>query len=271
MFKFLIALAIALGAVLYVPNIGFLSHIEPEKEETVLWIPPQSSLMTIAQKIQLCTTHKFPHPFVYMASRVKSLKAGEYKIKRGETLAHLLNRISNGDVIKRSITFIEGKSIHDAINIINKEPYLEGEKIDPSTVLEGSLMPDTYFYTRGDDRETVLKRMKISMDTFMKQFHLNPRLDPNDGLILASIIQKEMADSGEATVISSVFHNRLKLGMPLQADPTVIYALTKGEKDLGGPLSKKDLRTNSPFNTYKNRGLPPSPICCPGRKAIKRQ
>ena len=138
---------------------------------------------------------------------------------------------------------------------------------------EGSLLPETYSYKLGDTKQDVLNdaqnQLKQVLDYEWK--HRNPDVPvetPYELLILASIIEKETGVPQEREIVSSVFANRLKIGMRLQTDPTVIYALTQGKSDLGRSLTRKDLKIDSPYNTYQNLGLPPTPICNPGKDSI---
>lgn len=141
-------------------------------------------------------------------------------------------------------------------------------------VKEGELLPETYSFIRGDSRDSVVKRAKKAMSN-LKNKVWNERSDrvplksPEEMIVLASIIEKETGIPEERGLVAAVFANRLIKGMKLQTDPTVIYALTKGKAELDRQLTRKDLEIDSPYNTYKYYGLPPAPICNPGRDAIE--
>jgi UPF0755 protein len=135
------------------------------------------------------------------------------------------------------------------------------------------LSPKSYEVRQGDDRTALLLRMQAAQKADVREAWAErtdglPLASEEDVLILASIIEKETGVSGERSMVASVFINRLNRGMPLQTDPSVIYGITKGERSLGRGLRKSELRKNTPWNTYLNKGLPPTPIANPGRKSI---
>jgi UPF0755 protein len=143
----------------------------------------------------------------------------------------------------------------------------------PTDIAEGTIWPDTYFYSYGDSRAALVTRMTRAMTKELEALWARridglPLKSPDQAVILASIVEKETGIASERTHVASVFYNRLKQGMKLQSDPTVIYAITKGEKPLGRPLSHADLDIVSPYNTYVVAGLPPGPIANPGQAAI---
>ena len=157
------------------------------------------------------------------------------------------------------------------LKIINNEDLLSGEITE--VVREGELLPETYLFVRGEPKNNIIIRAKSAMKEFAaKEWLIKDATVPvkniNQLIILASIIEKETALDNERGLVASVFVNRLLKGMKLQTDPTVIYALTNGEKELGRPLFRKDLKIDSPYNTYKYYGLPPTPICNPGKASI---
>ncbi|MDP2194156.1 MAG: endolytic transglycosylase MltG, partial [Alphaproteobacteria bacterium] len=137
---------------------------------------------------------------------------------------------------------------------------------------EGFVLPETYAYVYGESRQKILDRMKLSMDRFLasvQELVINHSYiqTPYELLTLASLVEKETGIASERPLIAGVFLNRLKLGMPLQCDPTVIYGITYGDK-LERALTRQDLKTDTPYNTYTRKGLPQGPIACPGRSAI---
>lgn len=202
----------------------------------------------------------------------KSLKAGEYEFNAGESLFEVMQKIGNGDVIYRKITLAEGLTARQMLDIIENNTMLSGEisiKVD-----EGSMLPETYSFMRGDSKDSIVERaikaMERAVDEIWNNRAINtPLKNKQDLVILASIVEKETGLVQERGLVASVFNNRLQKGMKLQTDPTVIYALTLGQKDLGRLLTKKDLNYDSPFNTYVYYGLPPTPICSPGIAALK--
>jgi UPF0755 protein len=162
--------------------------------------------------------------------------------------------------------------VSEILEKINTEPVLMGEI--KGTIPEGYLMPSTYFFSYGDQRENLVSQMRVNMSAVLDEVML--RLSPDsplktriDVLTLASIVEKEATLDVERPIIASVFINRLKKGMKLQADPTTIYAVTEGKFKLDRPLTRQDLALASSYNTYYAKGLPPTPISCPGRKSLE--
>lgn len=201
----------------------------------------------------------------------KKLKAGEYLFAPQMSLVEVMEQIASGDIIYRKVTLPEGLTVAQMMEILNNNPYLSGEI--ENIPVEGSLLPETYSFMRGDSRQSVIEQAKKAMDNMLARVWENrdasvPLKNPQELLILASIVEKETGIPEERGLVASVFVNRLKKGMLLQTDPTVIYALTGGKKDLGRLLTRKDLRVDNPYNTYKYRGLPPGPICNPGRESL---
>ncbi len=207
----------------------------------------------------------------------ESLKAGEYRFEEKISLLATLEKLELGDVIQRQITIPEGLTSYEIVELLNANASLSGQIKDIPD--EGSLLPETYSYSLGDNRNDKLARMQSSMeDTLNILWETRdndlPIETKEEALILASIVEKETGIAEERKKVAGVFINRLRKNMPLQTDPTVIYAMTKGkhQNDGKGPLGrrllKKDLEIDSPYNTYKYPGLPPGPIANPGRDAI---
>lgn len=200
------------------------------------------------------------------------IKAGEYAFSGEVSVAEAARIVTGGEVIVRSVTIPEGRSLAQIKQILNENPYLNGEIT--VAIKEGDVLPETYHFSRGESRNSILLKAKQAMRTALAEAFAGkdealPLQSAEELLILASIVEKETGLASERGKVASVFANRLKLGMKLQTDPTVIYALTKGEKPLGRPLYRRDLQVDSPYNTYLYAGLPPAPICSPGREAIR--
>ncbi|MCF8496179.1 MAG: endolytic transglycosylase MltG [Alphaproteobacteria bacterium] len=207
-----------------------------------------------------------------------TLKAGEYELPPAASIQSINLLLQSGKVMPRLITIPEGITSYEIVEILNAIPHLEGEISAPPP--EGSLLPETYSTRRGESRTAVLERLREAMDKLMAELwpgHAEnlPFSTPQEALILASIVEKETGKPEERRRIAGVFINRLRQGIPLQTDPTVIYALTQGRPEKGGQgplgrrLLKKDLSVDSPYNTYLHPGLPPGPIANPGRAAIE--
>lgn len=207
-------------------------------------------------------------------------KAGEYEFPARIAMRDAMAKIVSGDVVLRKITIPEGWTSWQIVQHINAAPHLTGAEI---TIIppEGSLLPDTYLHNSETDRARLVGEMADAMTSTVQNLWPHredglPFSTIEEAIVLASIVEKETGVAAERARIAGVFVNRLRAGMPLQTDPTVIYALTKGEikEDGMGPLGrrllKKDLlETDSPYNTYKYPGLPPGPIANPGRAAIE--
>jgi len=177
-----------------------------------------------------------------------------------------------GKSIEHKVTIAEGLTVAEIYKVLEETPLLEGDLPPPPS--EGSLLPETYSYLRGENRATLVERMQKDMDSTLTELWENraPNIaidTKEEALILASIVEKETGVASERSHVAAVFHNRLRKGMKLQSDPTVIYAITLGKEKLDRPLSKSDLGTDSPYNTYQVTGLPPGPIANPGRAALE--
>ena len=176
-----------------------------------------------------------------------------------------------GETVVRRLTVPEGLTTAAVLDLLRNAEGLVGEAPDPG---EGRLLPETYHYSHGDSRADLVARMQRAMDKALARlFRDRPAGSPlgseTELLTLASIVEKETGLSGERARIAGVFVNRLKRGMRLQTDPTVIYALTGGRRELGRPLTRADLRVDHPYNTYRIPGLPPGPIANPGLAALE--
>ena len=207
---------------------------------------------------------------VRLAGKDTSFQAGEYEIPAGSTMRDIMDLLSSGEVIHHKLTIVEGWTSHQIVAYLNGIDNLSG--VIATLPEEGSIMPETYLYTRNEDRNGLISRMQVRQREFLlDQWALRdpdlPLDSPEEALILASIVEKETSLEEERARIAGVFTNRLRKKMRLQTDPTVIYGLTK-TGDLGRPLSKKDLRTHTYYNTYVIRGLPPTPIAHPGKASI---
>lgn len=201
----------------------------------------------------------------------KTIKAGEYEVRALTSMTALVDLLQSGKVVQRRFTVPEGMTTVEIVELLRKTEALAGEiTLD---VKEGDLLPETYFYSRDDTRDGVLLRMKEAMEktldeAWRKRAGGLPLANRRDGLTLASIVEKETAVPAERAKVAAVYVNRLRAKMKLESDPTTIYAVTGGKIQLGRELSRADLQSTSPYNTYVAVGLPPGPICNPGRAAI---
>lgn len=217
------------------------------------------------------------HPWGFMASVLLSgnrgaLKAGEYLIPAYARPLDIVRILASGKVVVHQVTIPEGLTVVQIMDIVKAVPNLSGEVIRIPE--EGTLLPETYRYMYGDSREKILSHMRQAMKRTLEEVWASrkeesPIKTPEELLILASIVEKETGMPAERPRVAAVFLNRLKKGMKLQSDPTVVYGLTLGEKPLGHLLTFEDLKHVSDYNTYVIPALPPKPIACPGRKSLQ--
>lgn len=209
----------------------------------------------------------------YLAAKLggagRRLKAGEYEFRSGEAMAQVLADIAQGKVVKRFVAVPEGWTSDMAADAVRAEPVLTGTAETPP---EGSLLPDSYQVERGEDRAEVMQRMRAARDQLLAQLWAGrapdlPLKTPEEAVTLASLVEKETGIPAERPRIAAVFENRLRAGIKLESDPTIIYGITKG-RPLGRGISMKELVTATPYNTYRIAGLPPTPIANPGRAAL---
>lgn len=207
-----------------------------------------------------------------LTAQDRSIKPGEYQIETNDTIASLLKKIKNRQAIYRNITIPEGLTVYQVLDILSQNPHIYKKNIPPTSIKEGSLLPNTYNFVHGDTLQSIIEHMQAKQHEILESMWPNKTnkmiKSKQDLVTLASIIEKETGVEAERPIIASVFTNRLRLRMPLQSDPTVIYAITEGTGILDRKLFSKDLKAQSPFNTYTNRGLPPAPIANPGINSI---
>ncbi len=211
--------------------------------------------------------HQILHP------ERSALKAGEYELPAAAATRDVLRILRAGDALQRRITIPEGLMAIEIVDLLNKAEGLTGEitEIPP----EGSMLPETYHYTRGTNRNDIIARMQKAMNATLQELWEKRAADLpfstiEEAVVMASIVEKETAITAERQRVSGVFANRLRKGMKLQTDPTVIYALTEGKTRLNRPLRRNDLsQAKSPYNTYYVAGLPPGPIANPGYASLE--
>lgn len=201
----------------------------------------------------------------------QNLKAGEYLFPAGVTPKKVARILSDGKSILHRITFAEGLTSTEIISLLNGKAGLKG--IVMQTPAEGSLLPETYSFPKGLMRKEIVEQMQFQMtyelnELWAKRQEDLPFKTRAEAIILASIVEKETGVSMERPEVAGVFVNRLRKKMRLQSDPTVTYGITLGKEALGRPLSRKDLKTETDYNTYVIRGLPPTPICNPGLASL---
>ncbi len=203
-----------------------------------------------------------------------SLKAGEYLFKPQMSMYEVMETIRSGKGILHKVTLPEGLTVFQIFDRIAKNEILEGD-LPEELPQEGSLMPDTYPFQRGTTREEILERMRLAQENFLasvwaKRIPDLPISSPEELVTLASIVEKETGRADERPRVASVFINRLRKGMKLQSDPTIIYGIFGGKgKPKDRPIYKSDIEKPTPYNTYTIPALPPGPIANPGRAAME--
>lgn len=210
-----------------------------------------------------------------LASRLlrtdRHLRAGEFAIPAQASIYDILTILRYAAPVLRRLTIPEGLSSREIVRLLREADGLHGTVTDIPD--EGSLLPETYYFNYGDSRHAILQRMHRAQQERLEVLWQNraddlPFSTMDEAVILASIVEKETGIAQERPLVASVFINRLKRGMRLQSDPTVIYGITAGEP-LGRPIKKSELSQETAFNTYKINGLPPSPIANPGVDALQ--
>ena len=199
----------------------------------------------------------------------RHLKAGEYEFASTASMAAVIDEIRRGDIVHHTVTIPEGLTSEQVVDVLMSDEVLTGAAPVPA---EGSILPETYEVRRGEDRAEVLQRMMDARDTLLRALWAQRRADlplqsPQQAVILASIVEKETALADERPRVAAVFINRLQKGIRLGSDPTIIYGLTGG-KPLGRGIRQSELTALTPYNTYLIEGLPPGPICNPGRASL---
>ncbi|HXR95296.1 MAG TPA: endolytic transglycosylase MltG [Rhizomicrobium sp.] len=245
----------------------------PLSHPAVILIPPKTSTHDIATKLEGAGV--VANAFVYegevrVRSQAAKVKAGEYAVPAHASMADVTAIMVLGKSIQHKITVAEGLTSDMAYKLVVENPVLVGDA-GPQPK-EGALLPETYLFTRGTTRQEILARMEKAETKFLGQHWAGraeglPFASPEQAVILASIVEKETALSEERRHVAAVFLNRLKAGMKLQSDPTIIYGISKGYP-LGRPILESEIEGATPYNTYVIQGLPPTPICNPGKDSL---
>lgn len=237
-------------------------------------VPKGADVAEIARRLKVANVISDPLIF-RLGARAEgvdgSLKAGEYRFDPGVSMQQALAMLRRGETLVRRITVPEGLTSKEVVSLVGEAEGLEGEIA--AVPVEGALLPETYTYSWGDSRSEMIRRMSATMSAALDELWTTrveglPLASPRDAVILASIVEKETAVPEERPRVAAVFLNRLRLGMKLQADPTVTYAL-HGKGAPPRPLSLADLQHASPYNTYVADALPPGPIANPGRASLQ--
>ncbi len=247
----------------------------PLEHSVVVVIPRGEGVNAIADRLVREGVLKERWLFTLGVMRFRAqrrLKAGEYEFPKRASVRQVLDTLVEGRAVLHKVTIPEGRTSYEVVEILARQPLLTGEikEIPP----EGSLLPDTYRFSRGTDRQDLLARMADQMRKYVDSLWPGrakglPFKTKREAIILASIVEKETGRADERARIAGVFINRLKRGMRLQSDPTIIYGLTGGRGALGRGIRRSEIAKKTPYNTYQIDGLPPTPIANPGRAAIE--
>ncbi|CCG07990.1 endolytic transglycosylase MltG [Pararhodospirillum photometricum] len=271
-------LAVLIGGGAYLAREGILAAFDapgPLAQPRTVMIPAGGGVAGIAATLGEAGVVGEPLLFeagVRLAGRARDLKAGEYEFPAGATGRAIMDALVSGRVKVYRLTVPEGLTVRAVLALLAETPELSGPL--PLPPPEGSLLPETYHFHRGDSREKLLARMRESQQALLSSLWTTraddlPLATPAEAVVLASVVERETGEPDERARVAGVFVNRLRKGMPLQSDPTVIYGVSEGLGVLDRALTRADLAVAHPWNTYVIPGLPPSPICNPGRAALQ--
>ncbi len=247
----------------------------PMAEDRVFLVEQGIGLGAVANR--LATANMIADRWVFqfgamLQRKQSSIRAGEYNIAAKASMAEIMLEITEGKAITYSVTIPEGLTSWEAVQRINAASNLIGEitEIPP----EGTLLPDTYSFERGSDRQAIIDRMSEAFQVQIAEIWASrapdlPLTSAEEMVILASIVEKETGIGAERAGVAGVFINRLNIGMRLQSDPTIIYGITNGQGSLGRGLRRSEIDEKTPYNTYQIDRLPPGPITNPGVAAMR--
>lgn len=244
----------------------------PAERTLTVTVPQGASLSSAAEQLEEAGAIRSAGRFRLLARFLGSddpIRAGEYRIPKGLSQADVLKLLQGGRTLQRFVMVPEGWPSVLVQEAVAKAPQMEGPAPLPA---EGSILPDSYSYERDGDRAALVKRMQTAMDRYLAAAWKTRKptsvvKTPREAIILASIVEKETGKASERRMVAAVYSNRMRTGMRLQADPTVIYPITKG-KPLGRRIRKSELQAKNGYNTYASAGLPVGPIANPGKASI---
>ena len=290
-FSKLVSIAMLIALLVLVPTcwLFYQNYLEEPLgigDEGLLFnVPENSNLYAVSNELALAGYLKYPRLLVWHArwNQLTDIKAGEYRFASGITPVSILEQLTQGSVIQHPITIVEGWALSDILDVLHANPQIEAQLVGKSDAqiiqaleleidhLEGWFYPDTYLFTSGTTDVAVLQRAHARMRDVLAEEWVErdaelPISSPYETLILASLIEKETGAAHERPEIAGVFIRRLQKGMRLQTDPSVIYGLGP---EFDGNLTRAHLQQETPYNTYRINGLPPTPIASPGRDAIR--
>lgn len=252
-------------------------------EETNFTVESGDHVGAVAQRLEaqgLISDARAMRLHARLSDQQAAIKVGEYAIPARASMASILDLLVSGDVIQYRITIPEGRTTAQILRIIEDHPELTGELPDRE-IPEGTLLPDTYIFASDATRASIVERMEKAQDDLIEELWPEraegiPVSTPEEAIILASVVEKETGNAEERPLVAGLFTTRLKRGMRLESDPTVIYGVSRGEplyrtlngKQVRRTLYRSELDRVTDWNTYQMDGLPKTPICNPGRDAI---
>lgn len=275
---------IGMTLILFLGGLSLLLHLNSSPaamKERTFTVSYGDSVRLIAGNLEKDGLIRSRHFFVYLSYLLdrRHIRAGTYRIFAGMNSFEILRKLTRGDILSRKVTIPEGFNIYQIadrleahsicgaggfLDYASDETFLKSLGIG-APLAEGYLFPDTYVFPEGSDPRDIIGVMFKKMKSVVgARPAYGPGMSLHEVLTMASLVEKEAKVYNEREFISSVFHNRLRKGMKLDCDPTVRYAV----KRFTGPITVSDLKSDSPYNTYRRRGLPPTPICSPGRESI---
>ena len=272
----LVFLTVALGGAIYY-GLSTFSEQGPSSVNSNFIVKPGWGLGDISRGLEASGIISDARVFQYVTKsflRNRTLKAGEYEIKAGASMKEIVELMESGKSILYSVTLPEGLTVQQIFDRLRTDTVLEGD-LPAKMPDEGTLRPDTYKFTRGAKRAEIVAQMKAAQSKLVDDLWARRAPDlmlksKEQFITLASIVEKETGKADERTLVASVFLNRLEKRMRLQSDPTVIYGIFGGAgKPSDRPIFQSDLKKMTPYNTYAIDGLPPGPICNPGRAALE--
>ncbi|MEP7221988.1 MAG: endolytic transglycosylase MltG [Novosphingobium sp.] len=267
----LAAVLLALGCLSWLLGGWFLGG--PLARDTAFIVPDGASLSVVAVKLEkegaIASASAFRLRARILAGGAP-IRAGEFMLPRGASPSKVLAILQGGEALRRFVTVPEGMPSIMVYERLNAQAFLTGTIAPPA---EGTLLPDTYDFERGESRQAVLLRMQAAMQRTLAELWAARSPDtvartPQEALVLASIVEKETGKPAERAMVAGLYSNRLRKGIMLQADPTIIYPITKG-KPLGRRIRQSEIQAINDYNTYSMVGLPKGPITNPGRSSIE--
>jgi peptidoglycan lytic transglycosylase G len=273
----LMLLVLGIGALVALAYYGYSQfyRVSDTAGDAVFVVDRDTGLGQIANKLAASGLISNSYVFRFGATALRkdaSIKAGEFRITAGASMADILKELTEGRAIQYAVTIPEGFTSWQVVERLNKAANLTGE-LD-GVPAEGTLLPNTYAFERDATRQSILDVMLTAQSAALAEIWAGrdpdlPIKSPQELVILASIVEKETGVSSERAKVAGVFINRLRKNMRLQSDPTIIYGITNGQASLGRGLRRSEIEAKTPYNTYQINGLPPGPIANPGIDALK--